>query len=330
MKKIWKTIGRDLWTVLLDIIAVNAAWYFALVIRFYMTNKLENLDSYMGTFLSFAPFYTVLALLVFAAVRLDGGMWQFAGINDMNRIIGATAVTLAIQLFGTMVIFPPANHNRMSVTYYAIGIMLQFVMILLIRFGYRMLLVEKKKLAGRKTAVIPAIVIGAGETARKALIHLADTPFRVVAAADEKQAGKILNGVPVIADYSEKLEGVKAVFIADRKLDPEKREEIRKKCEEKGIEVQDYTGVLANISGRVPVASLLSLMSGPVTLRMEGQEKKYASGEEALKDLRESYEVGQIEGATVSLKKSGKAAYEGYDSWAKQHKEDTGEDVSFF
>ena len=48
MKKIWKTIGRDLWTVLLDIIAVNAAWYFALVIRFYMTNKLENLDSYMA------------------------------------------------------------------------------------------------------------------------------------------------------------------------------------------------------------------------------------------------------------------------------------------
>ena len=83
-----------------------------------------------------------------------------------------------------------------------------------------------------------------------------------VMAADEKSAGKTLNGVPVVADYEKGLSSVKAVFIADRKLDPEKRKEIRERCEADGIEVQDYTGALANLGGRVPVASLLVAVLG--------------------------------------------------------------------
>lgn len=35
MKKIWNLVARDLWIVLLDIIAVNAAYYLALLIRFF-------------------------------------------------------------------------------------------------------------------------------------------------------------------------------------------------------------------------------------------------------------------------------------------------------
>ena len=34
MKKIWDTISKDLWVVLLDIVAVNAAYFLALMIRF--------------------------------------------------------------------------------------------------------------------------------------------------------------------------------------------------------------------------------------------------------------------------------------------------------
>ena len=35
MKKIWNLVAKDLWIVLLDIIAVNAAYYLALLIRFF-------------------------------------------------------------------------------------------------------------------------------------------------------------------------------------------------------------------------------------------------------------------------------------------------------
>lgn len=333
LARIGKVIAQNLWTVILDIVAVNVAYFLALLVRFYVQNQMtdEALLYYLPTFANFAPYYTVACIVLFILFRLYGGMWQFAGINDMNRIIGANAVTVAIQVIGTWLIFPPQEGPaRMPVSYYVIGAILQFALIALIRFGYRILLVEKRKVTGRKVSVVPALVIGAGETARKAIAHMEDTPYRAIAAADEKSAGKTLNGIPVVADYRKTLQSVKAVFIADRQLDAEKRREIRENCEAEGIEVQDYTGVLSNLGGRVPVASLLSISRGPVTLVTEWGERTFQDGEEALRELQDRYEVDSIEGAKVFLRKSTSGAYIGYDAWAEQHKEDTGEEVSFF
>ena len=39
LKKVWNTIARDLWIVLLDIIAVNAAYFLALMVRFFDGRK---------------------------------------------------------------------------------------------------------------------------------------------------------------------------------------------------------------------------------------------------------------------------------------------------
>ena len=332
MKKVWDFIARDLWVVLLDIVAVNAAYYLALLVRFYVNSGFRDVatDYYLPAFLHFAPFYTAAAILVFALFRLYGGMWRYAGINDMNRIIGANLVTIALQVTGTIFIFSPGNHTRMPFTYYAIGAVLQFLFICLIRFGYRILLVEKRKLAGRNTQAVPAMIIGAGETARKAIVHLEDTPFRPVYAVGDKAAGMSLNGVPVVEDYTQVLGKVRMVFIADRKLDAEKRKEITEKCEAEGVEVQDYTGALSNLGGKVPLSSLLGLVNGPVTVVKEGQEQAFQSGAEALNALKEQYEIDGIEGAKIVLKKPSAGAYEGYDAWARQHKETTGEDVSFF
>ena len=329
MKKVWKVIRRDLWVVLLDIVAVNAAYYLALLLRFYVNYKLSPVASekYMPTFMKFAPIYTVLAIIVFILFQLYGGMWRYAGINDMNRIVGASLVTTVIQLVGTLVFY-----RRMPISYYLIGAILQFLFISLIRFGYRILLVEKTKMAARRIPAVPSAVVGAGETALKALYNLKNTPFHVGVIVDEKAAGQTLNGITVTADMDAALSDVKAVFIADPEMSVEKRRELREKCEAKGIELQDYTGYLNNIGGRIPVSGLLELVQGPVTLVLDGKEQAFATGEEALESLREKVEVRSIEGAKISLGpvKNTATAYVGYDAWAQQHKEQTGEDVSFF
>ncbi len=331
-KKFWDSIAKDLWIVLLDIVAVNAAYFLALVVQFSMRGIFSDIatDTYIPAFLKFAPIYTVLCVIVFALLKLYGGMWRFAGINDMNRIIAANAITIVIQIIGTIFILPPSDKGRMPILYYVTGAVLQFVFISLIRFGYRIFLVEKKKIAARNTPSVPSMVIGAGETARKAIHHLEDTPFRVTVVVDEKTAGMTLDGISVIGDYAEKLSTVRAVFIADPNLSPEKRKEIREKCETAGIELQDYTGYLSNLGGRIPTSSLLELVKGKVTLVVDGKETEFESGEEAVKNLKDRFEIKSIEGAKVELVKSSSSAYIGYDAWAQQHKEQTGEDVSFF
>lgn len=326
MKKLWNSLARDLWIVLLDIIAVNAAYFLALLTRFYVNFEFRPTVSYYLTdWLHFTPFYTVLAIAIFAAFRLYGGMWRYAGINDMNRIIGASLATALLQVVGTALFI-----RRMPITYYLIGAILQFLFISLIRFGYRILLVEKKKVADRKAPAVPSVVIGAGETARKAIHHLEDTPFRAAVVVDEKSAGKTLDGISIVSDLDAALPKVRAAFIADPALSAEQRKEIREKCDAAGVELQDYTGYLSNLGGRIPVSSLLELVKGPVTLTVDGKEETYDSGEAAVNALRDRYEIKAIEGAKIELAKPSSAAYIGYDAWAQQHKEQTGEDVSFF
>jgi len=327
LKKIGNSLAKDLWIVLLDILAVNVSYFLALLVRFYVNFEFRpSVSYYLTDWLHFAPFYTVLSIVVFALFRLYGGMWRYAGINDMNRIIGASAVTCLIQILGTTLFI-----RRMPITYYVIGAILQFFFLVIIRFGYRILLTEKKKIESRKNPTIPALVIGAGETARRTIRHLEDhTAFRVVAAVDEKSAGKSLDGIPVEKDWNEAIDKVQAVFIADPGLTEEQRKAIRSLAEEKHLELQDYTGTLSNLGGRLSLTALLELTRGPVTIRLGGEETRYASGEEALQALTGRYDVVSLEAGTIELKVPSEAAYRGYEAWAKQHKEETGEDISFF
>lgn len=79
---------------------------------------------YVTDFLVFAPFYTVLCLVVFTLLRLYGGMWRYAGLNDLNRMIAASLMTCAIHVAGTMLFV-----CRMPITYDVIGwfIVLYFI-----------------------------------------------------------------------------------------------------------------------------------------------------------------------------------------------------------
>lgn len=327
MKKIRDIIARDLWIVLLDILAVNLSYFLALLVRFYVNFEFRpTVTYYLTDWLHFTPFYTVLCIIVFAVFKLYGGMWRFAGINDMNRIIGANAITTLIQIVGTALFI-----RRMPITYYVIGAILQFLFLSLIRFGYRILLVEKKKVASKNSPAIPTLIIGAGETGRKAINHLEEsTAFRPIVVVDKKNAGKTLNGIPVVEDLDKALQKVQAVFVADPTLDAKERKAIKEKTESLNLELQDYTGYLSNLGGKVPLASLLELTNGIVSVTVDGQENKYESGEAALKALTGRYEVAAISDLKVELKKPNTIAYAGYEAWAQQHKEETGEDVSFF
>ena len=103
MKKIWDSVARDLWIVLLDIIAVNASYFLALLVRFYVNGEFRVTVNYLiGDWAKYIPFYTVLCILIFALFRLYGGMWRYVGINDMNRIIGASLVTAVIHVAGRL------------------------------------------------------------------------------------------------------------------------------------------------------------------------------------------------------------------------------------
>ena len=322
MKKILNAFAKDLWILLLDIIAVNAAYFLALILRFYVNFQFRPTVSYYLTdWLHFTPFYTVACIIVFALFRLYGGMWRYAGINDMNRIIGANLVTAALHVAGTLLFV-----RRMPITYYVIGALLQFFLVVLIRFGYRMLLVEKKKL--KKTERVPALVVGSGDLGRKVVRHLEDGGAYAPVAVAGSGAGRSMDGIPVVS-LSEiagtiRDKGVQAVFIADVDLSGEQRRNIETAAGKR--EIIDFTGALSNMTGAVPVTGLLETITGPVTICTDGQTRQYETGAAAIADLHTRYLVTGIKGdrLTIDLVKDDGMAY------LRQHQAETGEELSFF
>lgn len=319
LKKLLSSVARDLWVVLLDLVAVNLSYYLALLIRFFVGGELRAVaeNRYMPAFLGFAPFYTVLCLLVFMAWRLYGGMWRYAGINDMNRIIGASACTAILHLLGTAIFF-----TRMPWTYYLIGAVLQFGFVVCIRFGYRVLLVEKKRIGAREK--IPAMVVGSREFAQKVIKHLEEnTPYRAAFILSTSRAGRSLDGIPMVSfeELEQTIPKVKIIFIANKGLTEADREKIREAAGER--EVVDFTGALTNIAGSVPLAALLPLVSGSITLTIDGEKTRYESGAAALEAVKDRMDVKGIKGEIeIELRKSRVID----NSWIENYTAATGED----
>ena len=235
--KIVDFIKSDLWIVLLDIVAVNAAYFLALVARLSVGfNFREELFYYVEYFSTFAPFYTAICLVVFLAFRLYGGIWRYAGINDMNRIALANAVTSIVQIVGTLVFV-----GRMPITYYVLGALFQFLMIAAIRFAYRIFIIERRKLSVKQA---DALIVGRGEECHY-LLRLLNSGliYRPVGVVDRNTDVRSMDGLPVYQSLQNALESheVDCVFIADSKMSMDEKKPIHEICKEKDITLRDYT-----------------------------------------------------------------------------------------
>lgn len=235
--KIADFIKDDLWIIILDIIGVNAAYFLALLIRFFVGGKFyASLRELPYIYAHFAPFYTVICLIVFYCFKLYGGMWRYAGLNDINRIIGSSIVTYFFLIVGTLLFL-----QRMPLTFYVIGGTLQFAFVAMIRFAYRIIIVERNQISKKKA---DALVVGNGEEAHYILRLLTSgLIYRPVCIVDEESTGRLIGGLPVYATIADALEShrVDCAFIANSKLSNKEKQEIHKICEKKDITLRDYT-----------------------------------------------------------------------------------------
>ena len=235
--KLKEFLKNDLWIIILDILAVNAAYYGGLVVRFSTDLHFrETVSFYVDSFLKFAPFYTAICIVVFWLCKLYGGMWRYAGINDMNRIVASSVVTSIAQIVGTLLI-----GARMPVAYYVIGALFQFILITGIRFVYRIVVIERRKSSPKKA---DCLIVGGGDEAQ--LLHrLLDrgVTYRPISYVDAKAKGRTMDGLPLYRSVEEALEyrPVRCVFFADLSLSDIEKDIIRDFCEEREIKIRDYT-----------------------------------------------------------------------------------------
>ena len=242
MDKIKRFIKYDLFVMLLDVIAVNASWFIAVVLRFSIKGIIDpQINSYVDTIIYFAPFYTLICIFVFSLCKLYGGMWRYAGIGDVNRIVLSNVVTIVIYVIATLFFY-----HRMPISCYVMGAFMQLFAVSFIRFAYRFALLEKRQIG--KSNAQNALVIGTKDNGRQTISLLSiGIQYRPVAVIDcrSKDSGKLMDGIPVYdrADFESVVSKnkIKAVFLADSKIDDDFRAKVIEFCKEHQIKFSDYT-----------------------------------------------------------------------------------------
>lgn len=256
----WQVINAAL--MIYDILAVNAAFFLALWVRFdchYSLIPQEYLDAYM----QFAPYYTVVCILVFFGCRLYQSIWRFASYSELLRAIMATVITGMIQLFGTLIFV-----MRMPISYYLFGIILQFFAVLGVRFSYRLILLMKRiqKRRADVSGATNVMIIGAGAAGQIILKDISRTEqvnLKVCCFIDDNpnKWNRYIEGVPVVGGrddilkYAKKL-SIDRILFAIPSISAENKREILNICKETGCELKALPAIYQLANGEVNVATM--------------------------------------------------------------------------
>ncbi len=248
--------------VLYDIMAVNVAYILALWFRFDCRHSMIP-DIYMNAFVRFAPIYTLLCLLIFWRLKLYNSIWRFASFRELTRVVVASFITSAIHIVGITICF-----RRFPITYYVIGMGLQFLFVLGIRFSYRFYLIEQSRLnrfsgQGHPTRVM---LIGAGNAGQMILhdaLRMQNTRLDVRCIIDDNSNkwGRYIEGVPVIGGRDDILLGVKKynierILVAIPSASAEDKRDVLNICKESGCELKNLPSIYQMMSGSISIGDM--------------------------------------------------------------------------
>ena len=254
----WKVIAFYL--CLYDVIAVNFSYFFCLLLRFDL-NYTDIPQNYLSAFLRFAPFYTVFWIIVFHKLHLYNSLWRFASFSELNHIFEASVITAVFQSIGITLFF-----ERMPISYYLVGALLQFVLLVAVRFLYRYITLERVKKKQSTVRNRNAMVIGAGAAGQVILKELksseeVDAKACCVIDDNSNKWGRFMGGVPIVGGRDQILESVKKydidlIFFAIPTASSEEKKDILNICKESGCEMQSLPGVYQLANGEVLMSKM--------------------------------------------------------------------------
>ncbi len=240
---------------LYDIIAVNLSYLLALWFRYDCNISEIPVEQYLIPFFKFAPIYAVVCLLVFNRLRLYKSIWRFASFSELMRTAMASVITSVFHIVAITVLF-----RRMPISYYVIGMGIQFMLVLGIRFSYRLILLERSRVQ-RDNNAVRVMLVGAGNAGQSILrdiMQMKESKLKVCCIIDDNpnKWGRDIDGIPVVGGREHILANakkyrIKRILVAIPSAVKEERTKILNICKETGCEIKNLPGVhqlLSNVS----------------------------------------------------------------------------------
>ena len=238
-----------------DAIAVSAAYFLALWFRFDCMFTAIPQEQYLEPYMKFVPIYAAVCILVFWRLRLYKSIWRFASVSELMRVMVASVITSVFHIVGITLLF-----GTMPISYYIIGMGIQFLLILGVRFSYRFILLERSRI-GNSSNVKRVMLIGAGNAGQSILrdiMHMREERMKVSCIIDDNpnKWGRYIEGTPVVGGREDILLNVEKyqiekIFVAIPSASAENIRDILNICKESGCEIKNLPGVYQLVSGRV-------------------------------------------------------------------------------
>jgi FlaA1/EpsC-like NDP-sugar epimerase len=250
------TSRRATIVLLHDACATLVAWLAAYWLRFNLTLPQPYLDSALATLIWVVPLQT----LIFGYFGLYRGLWRFASLPDLKRIIKAVGVA-AVATPVVIITF------RVDAIVPRTVMLLDPLLLLLIIGGSRLFYRawRERRLIDLDLSTRPVLVVGAGRAADTLLRELQQDPqhWRVVGLLDDNreshgrhlQGVAVLGGIGDLAAWVEK-KGVADVILALPSASPALRRQVTEICTQAGVRLLTVPSLDDIMQGRVAVSAL--------------------------------------------------------------------------
>lgn len=286
----WRII--TLYLLAYDAVTIIGSYFLALWFRFDCAISMIP-GNYFRAYEYFIIPYVIVCIIIYWYMRLYKSIWRYASYDELGRITIASAVTVLLHIVGITLIF-----ERMPISYYLLGAMLQAFFAVMIRFSYRLVLLFREKVLSDQSYLKRVMVIGAGQ-AGQMIIRDISTSNRIeekvhcIIDDNPNKWGRYIDGIPVVGgmdsimqaceDYS-----IEKIYLAIPSATVKERRAILTVCSETNAEVMQLPGMFEFMTGKVSVAS------------MKKVEVEDLLGREAIKvDMKEIYDY--ISGKTVLI-----------------------------
>ena len=243
-----------------DFLAIHFSYFFALWVRFNCVYSAIP-ELYLYPYLHFITPYAVGAIVLFYFCKMYHSVWRYASYEELFRTsIGSVGASAIHAVLITILL------QRMPMSYYIWGGLLQLVLLITARFSYRMLLLLFPRREYNNEKEERVMIIGAGQAGQMILRDMRISKAvhdKAVCFIDDdrKKWGRYIEGVPIVGGRDEILAAVEQyhitkIFLTMPSAKLEDKKEIIGICNETNCELKQLPGMYQLVLGQVSVSAM--------------------------------------------------------------------------
>ena len=258
-----KIFRAKLYTFLMmgyDFAAVHVAYFAALWIRFDCIYS-QIPPKYLTPYLRFITAYSILSVVIFWFFQMYKSVWRYYSIDALFKTFAGSFVSSLLHAFLITILY-----ERMPLSYYIWGSLLQLVLLVIPRVGYRftLFIIHQMSVSDEKADHVMIIGAGsAGQLLQRDIYRTADLNQKVVCFIDDnpEKWNRSISGVPIVGGRESILSAVEKykvdkIYLAIPRASAKTVRNILTICSETKCELKRLPGMYQLVNGQVFVSKM--------------------------------------------------------------------------